>query len=485
MKKGKFLILLPVMLFLLFAAFPANAAESAEISVETNTTAVAGGEFSVEIRASKNPGFTKLSLGLTHDQKYLTLVGVEPSERLLDMGAVFTLDKSTSKLPYPITIESSEEITGKNIVLFTATFKLSSSASLGSYKVGCSSIQMTGSDKKSISVTSKEGGVMIECEHKYSLIIDEVAPTCEDKGMTTYKCTECSVVNTVFTPALGHKYKETSRVPATCTEHGKIIEKCSTCGNVKTTSFGEPLGHSYDITTVIPSTCSAKGYTLHKCIRCDDEYKDSYTDFSDHTYTKKVMEEPTCYSEGYMRFTCTVCGNVRTEKMDKVDHNFRATMTKEPTHTERGWTAYECIFCGETKKDAFTDIVPYDLENIVVLEPTCTTDGLCRITCRDGCGYYTEQVLPATGHSYSDWHTDVSATAEKSGLKSRVCRLCKHEETEEIPPLGNSASVAALSPSQMVSAVLIATIVSITLVLVVVVFARSIKGPTRRRPVRR
>ncbi len=485
MKGGKFTVLLIASLvMLLAAAFPVSAAESAEFTVETNTTAVRGGEFSIDISAGRNPGFAELQLDLTYNQKYLTLVGVEASSRLEGVGAKVTFPSSVSKYPYTIKVKSDENITG-NYVLFTATFKLSSSATLGNYdvSVNCSKGHMKDKNGNTINVSAKSGGVSIECEHKFDHKIGEVEPTCENRGETIYKCTECQAVMTVYTEALGHSWKKVSQKSPTCTEAGKIVTRCTKCSKEETITDGDPLGHDYDSGTVVPSTCSKEGYTLHKCKRCKEEYRDNYTELSDHTYKESIVEEPTCFREGYKRLTCTECGDTHTEKMAKVDHRYSPTVSKEATHNERGWTAYECDFCGETKKDDYTDIIPYDLEYVIVTEPTCTTDGLGRWVCRDGCGYSNDQIIKATDHSYSEWHTEVNPTFDKSGLRVHVCKLCGHEESEEIAPLGNQGTVnsGVLTPSQKVSAILIATIVAITVVLVLVIFMHGIRGPGKRR----
>ena len=68
-----------------------------------------------------------------------------------------------------------------------------------------------------------------------------------------------------------------------------------------------------------------------------------------------------------------------------------------------------------------------------VTAPTCTTDGFTTYTCQ--CGYsYNSNMVPALGHSWSDWETIKDATETESGLKRRTCRVCAAVQEEPIEP---------------------------------------------------
>lgn len=65
------------------------------------------------------------------------------------------------------------------------------------------------------------------------------------------------------------------------------------------------------------------------------------------------------------------------------------------------------------------------------------SDGLRRYTCED-CGYTYTEIIPATGHRWSEWIIDVEPTYEKAGHMYRVCNKyshLQHYEEKEIPPL--------------------------------------------------
>ena len=72
--------------------------------------------------------------------------------------------------------------------------------------------------------------------------------------------------------------------------------------------------------------------------------------------------------------------------------------------------------------------------------PDCENDGYTRHSCE--CGhYYDDTIVPATGHSPSDWIVDTEATCTEDGSKHKECTVCHTTlETEEIPATGHTAS---------------------------------------------
>lgn len=77
--------------------------------------------------------------------------------------------------------------------------------------------------------------------------------------------------------------------------------------------------------------------------------------------------------------------------------------------------------------------------------PTCTEDGLdVGVICGE-CGevLFEQAVIPALGHSYSEFEIIKDATETEKGIKKQICNLCNFEnliefdleKTEENPPL--------------------------------------------------
>lgn len=84
-----------------------------------------------------------------------------------------------------------------------------------------------------------------ECEHTYTSVV--TAPTCTDKGYTTYTCSKCKdSYKDTYTNALGHAWDEGKVTKeATCTNDGLKTYTCETCGKTKTETI-KAYGHQYE-----------------------------------------------------------------------------------------------------------------------------------------------------------------------------------------------------------------------------------------------
>ena len=162
----------------------------------------------------------------------------------------------------------------------------------------------------------------------------KVAPTCTDKGTTTYTAkvtfetkdyTDTKDVQDI--KALGHKLTKTAAKAATCTEPGNNeYWTCSVCKKVfkadKTTE-----------TTVAAETLAALG----------------------HKMTKTPAKAATCVAEGNNEYyTCSVCNKVfKDEQGTKPTTVAAETLAKDPAnHTggteQRGAVAASCMTAGRT-----------------------------------------------------------------------------------------------------------------------------------------
>ena len=80
------------------------------------------------------------------------------------------------------------------------------------------------------------------CPHDYQAAV--TAPTCTEKGYTTYTCAICGEKETREVSALGHDYQTAVTAP-TCTEAGFTTHTCSRCGFSYNADATEALGHDY------------------------------------------------------------------------------------------------------------------------------------------------------------------------------------------------------------------------------------------------
>ena len=153
--------------------------------------------------------------------------------------------------------------------------------------------------------------------HKYEAVV--TAPTCTEKGYTTYTCACGDSYKADETEALGHDYVAGEPVAPTCTEKGYTLYTCSRCNDQVNRDEKAALGHDYQPTVTAP-TCTEGGYTTYACSRCGDNYKSAETAALGHDWDEGVVAKPaTTAEEGILRFTCKRCGATRDEAIPKLE----------------------------------------------------------------------------------------------------------------------------------------------------------------------
>ena len=137
---------------------------------------------------------------------------------------------------------------------------------------------------------------------------------------------------------------------ATCSEEGVIEKTCETCGYTWTETTPK-TEHHYVTTTQKVDTCEEKSeYTVEKCSECGDVKSTSkklYYSAHDFQFTSH-KKEPTCTEKGEDLYTCTICGKTETREVPMVAHETELRNYKAATCTEDGYTGDEtCINCGK------------------------------------------------------------------------------------------------------------------------------------------
>ena len=140
---------------------------------------------------------------------------------------------------------------------------------------------------------------------------------------------------------------------ATCTEEGKVEKTCETCGYTWTENTPK-TEHHYVTTTTKLDTCEEKSeYTVEKCSECGDVKSTSkklYYSAHDFQFTSH-KKEPTCTEKGEDLYTCTICNGTETREVAATGHDTELVNVKEPTCTDFGYTGDEvCKKCNQVVK---------------------------------------------------------------------------------------------------------------------------------------
>ena len=150
--------------------------------------------------------------------------------------------------------------------------------------------------------------------HDYETVV--TAPTCTEKGYTTYTCACGDTYVSDYVNAKGHTEVIDKAVAPTCTATGLTEGKhCSVCNTVLVAQTVVPAnGHDYE-TVVTAPTCTEKGYTTYTCA-CGDMYTaDSVAELG-HTDGEWIIDkEATVGEDGVKHRECPVCGETLAEEI--------------------------------------------------------------------------------------------------------------------------------------------------------------------------
>ena len=116
-----------------------------------------------------------------------------------------------------------------------------------------------------------------------------------------------------------HKYQSVVTAP-TCTEKGYTTYTCAICEDSYVADEVAALGHDLVTDAGIAVTCTESGLTEGKhCSRCDYEIERQAIAALGHVWDEgKVTTAPTIEKEGVRTFTCTRCETTMTEPIDKL-----------------------------------------------------------------------------------------------------------------------------------------------------------------------
>ena len=143
----------------------------------------------------------------------------------------------------------------------------------------------------------------------------------------------------------------------------------------------------------------------------------------------EITTEPNCIKEGEKTFTCTICGNTKTEKVNKTDHLHTVIRNKkEPTCKDQGYSGD--TYCKDCKVNVSTGHVIPRTENHswnqgeITTEPTCKEEGEKTLTCSI-CGNTKTEKMSATGHQHTEVRDQKNPTCKEEGYSGDTyCKDC-------------------------------------------------------------
>ena len=308
-------------------------------------------------------------------------------------------------------------------------------------------------------------------EHNYTSVL--TAPTCTEKGYTTYICSCGDAYNDNFVDAIGHAEEVLSAVAPTCTKTGLTEgKKCSVCNEILVAQEVIPVTeHNYTSVLTAP-TCTERGYTTYTC-SCGDTYSDNFVDAKGHSEEVIPAKSATCTKIGYTEGKkCSDCGKilVAQEKTAALGHKNVVIIGKSATCIETGLTeGKKCSVCGEIlvaqeeipatghkeevipgksstctetgltegKKCSVCNEILVVQEEIPAIghkekvipgkSATCTEKGLTEGKKCSSCGeiLVAQKEIAAKGHTPGSWEVSKKAEIGKEGKEVKKCTLCK------------------------------------------------------------
>ncbi len=283
------------------------------------------------------------------------------------------------------------------------------------------------------------------------------APTCTETGLTEGK--HCSVCGEVLVAqetvaATGHSYDAVVTAP-TCTEKGYTTYTCSVCGDSYIADETEATGHTEAIDAAVAPDCTNTGLTEGKhCSVCGEVLVAQETvDALGHTEVVDAAKAPTCTETGLTEGKhCSVCGEVLVaqETVAATGHSYNTVVTA-PTCTEKGYTTYTCSVCGDSYIAGETEATGHTEAIDAAVASDCTNTGLTEGKHCTVCGTVTvaQEVVPATGHTEAI-DAAVAPDCTNTGLtEGKHCTVCGTVTVaqEVVPATGHTEAIdTAVAP---------------------------------------
>jgi hypothetical protein len=210
--------------------------------------------------------------------------------------------------------------------------------------------------------------------HYYKGVV--TAPTCTEKGYTTYTCLRCGDSYVAkYTDILEHTAVKDEAVESTCTGTGLTEgSHCSVCGKTLIAQELVPmLAHTAVKDEAVESTCTSFGLTEGShCLVCNTVITaQKEIAKKAHTIVTDKAVAATCTTDGLTEGShCSVCNYtfVYQTVIPATGHSY-TTKKVAATTTSTGYTLYTCSVCGYSYKG---NVTPKLSSGISLTKPSVT-----------------------------------------------------------------------------------------------------------------
>ncbi len=173
--------------------------------------------------------------------------------------------------------------------------------------------------------------------------------TCTAEGEQKRVCVRCDHFETAVIPATGHKHEAVVTAPS-CTEKGYTTYTC-VCGDTYTDNEVDALGHTVVTDAAVAPTCSQAGLTEGShCSVCEEVIvAQEEIEKIPHTFGEWVTSRvPSCTEEGEQTRLCSVCQETEVKTTDKMDHTVVVDAGVAARYDKTGLTeGSHCSSCNE------------------------------------------------------------------------------------------------------------------------------------------
>ena len=332
---------------------------------------------------------------------------------------------------------------------------------------------------------TKEEAIKTE-GHKYTVLVETVAPTCEAKGYTLYKCSGCdSTEQRDWQNSTGHTYGATSyewngyetctatracvtngcdhtetatatatgevTKPSTCTENGTktytaTFDKAWATVQTKTETL-DKLVHAYGDTTYVWANDYSSCTASRTCANCG-------TQTATATVTS-VTTDPECEKAGKTVYTATFTQDwcetkTHTQEINALTHSYKVENTEAEgalksaaTCTKQAVYYRSCEHCGKVSTSDNDTFKSGDLRAHNYGDITYSWTDYTACTATRTCQYNDCQHLDSATATVDEGEITTSATCTTAGVKTYTATFDKEgfetqTKTQEIPATGHT-----------------------------------------------